>query len=460
MNRQLLAIFAMGTFVYFGGPAISDDPPGSSVPEPVPVTRDDMKRALDASKQAVPRLPAPPLTEEEQDLIEWQKAEAERTGENPRRYGLANNGRMRAYYLAEYGFSLADSLERTRSGESPFADSALDRSFRTMLFWIVSRGNNCTYCLGHQEAGLAARGLSDDDLAALDFDWSAFDDAHQAAFRFTRKLSFEPFAINDQDIEALRRQFTEEQVLEMVVTVAGFNATNRWTGPLRIQQDVLFQFERPTSAKYATAASQIAPLDSPSLQGAVLPRSRQRPPLESAAEVRASLDAARNRTPRFALADQDATRKLIDDASSEVAAEPWARLLATLPNGEKRIAAYQAVIDSGTLAPRTKAIIAYVAARHDRAWYAVGHAMERLKSLGFSDTQIFSLGDPDMLAAESDRAVVEFARTLTIDPALVTDADFARLRASFNDKQVAEIVYVVSQAAFFDRLTEAAGLSQ
>ena len=32
------------------------------------------------------------------------------------------------------------------------------------------------------------------------------------------------------------------------------------------------------------------------------------------------------------------------------------------------------------------------------------------------------------------------------------------LRKLFNDKQVAEILYQITQAAFFDRLTEAAGL--
>jgi alkylhydroperoxidase family enzyme len=54
--------------------------------------------------------------------------------------------------------------------------------------------------------------------------------------------------------------------------------------------------------------------------------------------------------------------------------------------------------------------------------------------------------------------VLAFARKLTVDPALITDADIAGLRKHFPDQEVAEIVYHVTQAAFFDRLTEAAGL--
>lgn len=49
-------------------------------------------------------------------------------------------------------------------------------------------------------------------------------------------------------------------------------------------------------------------------------------------------------------------------------------------------------------------------------------------------------------------------RKITVDPALITDADIAGLRKHYSDYEVAEIVYHVTQAAFFDRLTEAAGL--
>ena len=47
----------------------------------------------------------------------------------------------------------------------------LDYAFKTMLFWIVSRGNNCIYCMGHQEAQLPAFGVSEDRIAALDGDF-------------------------------------------------------------------------------------------------------------------------------------------------------------------------------------------------------------------------------------------------------------------------------------------------
>lgn len=457
----MCVILVLGYWHVAGARAMAADGPKSSQPDPVPLTRDDMKKALDASKQSVPRLPLPPITDEEKAFIKEQEEQAAK-GEKPRRFGLANNGRMRAFYLPEYGFDRSRDVERARAGtNTQNNNSSLDQAFRVMMFWIVSRGNNCTYCLGHQESGLANREVSEDQIAALDGDWSEFDEAKQAAFKFASKLSFQPYAINDQDLDALRKHFEAPQVVDIVQTVAGFNATNRWTGPLRIKQDVLFQFERPTSPKYASVISRVAPVSAkPSEKGLAAPVARPRPSLESREQVLAALVAARKRTPRLPLADESATRELLSLSSDSPAPAQWARLLAAQPkSGADRIASYQAVLDKGTIDPHTKAIIAYVGARQDLAWYALGHAIRRLKDLGYSEEQIFSLDEPESIASPVDRAVVKFATTITVDPALITDDDFAGLKKLFSDKQVAEIVYVTTQAAFFDRLTEAAGLA-
>ena len=124
--------------------------------------------------------------------------------------------------------------------------------FQTMLFWIVSRGNNCTYCLGHQEVKLASAGMTDDQIAALDGDWSEFTPKERAAFAFTKKLTYEPNAITDADIDRLQTHYNDAQIVEIITAVAGFNAMNRWTGALRIPQEDHRDYLTPTSEKYAT----------------------------------------------------------------------------------------------------------------------------------------------------------------------------------------------------------------
>jgi alkylhydroperoxidase family enzyme len=60
--------------------------------------------------------------------------------------------------------------------------------------------------------------------------------------------------------------------------------------------------------------------------------------------------------------------------------------------------------------------------------------------------------------SEGDRLALQLTRKLTVTPQWITDDDIAGLRKHFPDAEVAEIVYRITQAAQFNRLTEAAGL--
>jgi alkylhydroperoxidase family enzyme len=74
--------------------------------------------------------------------------------------------------------------------------------------------------------------------------------------------------------------------------------------------------------------------------------------------------------------------------------------------------------------------------------------------LGFSDSQIQQLDSPSTASSSADAALIRFAQIITTDPALITDRDFQNMQNHMSDKQVAEAVYITTQAAFFDRITE------
>src|SRR5947209_2801904 len=105
-------------------------PAGAAGPPTVPATRTELKQVLEDSKRATPRLPLPPMTAQE----EAQAARGD--------WSVVNNGRMRKHYLPP---------EFVGAGFTREPDPGmLDYAFKTKLFWIVSRINNCTYCMGHQ----------------------------------------------------------------------------------------------------------------------------------------------------------------------------------------------------------------------------------------------------------------------------------------------------------------------
>lgn len=420
-----------------------DNPPlaaPAAAPKPVAATREEMKELLEQHKKARPRLPLPPA--------------------DPNGTQSVNNARYRAYYLPD--FSNASGFSR-----EPDPAMTLDNTFKVKLFWIASRTNNCYYCMGHQELKLRAANLVDDEIATLDGDWAALPLKEQAAFAFTRKITLTPQRVGPEDIKSLTAHYKPREALEILITVAGYNSTNRWTDGLNIPAEDSGEFfkkgdakgdfgtfKTPTSPKLAERISRVAPLPEKCVKASP-PSVPDRPALEAREQVEARWKEARSRTALLPLAEDDAAKELWDGD----AAPNWVRLLAVFPKaGKSRVAGLRTSLEKGKLSPRLKAAIAWSTAREDRAWYALAVAAKRLKGTGLNEDQIFAIDTAKNELTERERLAVEFSRKLTRSGAIVSDADVEALRKVFTDPEVAEIVHHTCNAAFFNRVTEAANL--
>lgn len=407
------------------------EPPETS--KPVGATRDEEKALLEKHKKAKPRLPMPPADPD-----------------NP--LGRVNNAAFRAHYLP------ADLRETRPAGGMTGRDAdpamTLDNTFKVKLFWITSRANNCYYCLAHQEYKLLGAGQSDDEIAALDGEWLAATPKERAAYAFTRALTHNPHRLTAADVEALKKHYTDKEVLEILVTVAGYNSTNRWTDGLNIPAEddgVRFKkegikadfstFLTPTSEKYAKQQTTVGPR-----------KLEARPPLEARDKVEAIWKE--KRTALLPLADAKTVAEVWDGPAPN-----WAALLANFPKSMKgRVSGLKTAAEKGALTPTLKAQIAWVAARNDRAWYALAVAREQLLKAGVSGDDVWKLDGDRKHMSEAEQAALELAETLTVAPWKVTDEMVERCRKSFKDAEVAEIVYRACNAAFLDRVTEVARL--
>jgi alkylhydroperoxidase family enzyme len=442
---------------------------------PVPPVRPEMKQLLEDMKARPLRIPLPELT----------AAEREELGDRANSYET----RLRFHYMPPRAESVFGSRSRRSSQASSttrdFTRNAdenmtLTYEFKTMLFWIASRANNCQYCLGHQEQKLSAAGLTESQIAALDADWSRYTPADQAAFAYARKLTYEPHRLNDDDITELEAHFTPRQILEMTMSVAGNNAINRWkegTGVPQSQSGENFfrrfggdiptdrplpieSFLTPTPAEFQSSVSIVAPLE---LDSAGRPTGRgisTRPPLESRSEVEAKLAAAKTRTPRLPLLSKEQTRNAFDDLSLAGNVPNWLRLMANFPNESRRRIGSINEIDSieGDLTPLLKAQVSWMIARQDRAWYAAGLAKEKLKQLEQTEDQIFALDGAWADFSPADRSLFRFARNLAAAPIALTDDDVATALERTSPRHVVQLINFVTSRAYFDRVTEAAGL--
>jgi alkylhydroperoxidase family enzyme len=466
------------------------DEPGAA-PRPVPLTRPEMKQLLEDMKDRKPRIPLPELTAEEKAKL----------GER----GGSYESRLRTLYLPPGdGFNLVfgfGSMNRggaagaganARANPNPNGGAApsfmrnpdpkmsLDYPFKTEMFWIVSRTNNCQYCLGHQESKLLGAGLKEEQIAALDGDWSEFNPAQRAAFAFARKLTNEPDRLNDADIDSLRKYYKDLQILEIVFSVAGNNAINRWKEGVGVPQSKNGGgFERrnangadaaapapahsyltPTAEKFRDRISRVAPIRKDSATGEPTRRTTlERPALESRDALARALAAARSRHARLPLLDESEARAVVSESWPQGPLPNWVRLVANFPrDGLNRIVSFRWAEEKLELSPVLKARVSWIIARQDRAWYALGQAQRRLKELGQSDEQIAALDGDWSGFTPVERALFRVARKLAASPVVLTDEDVADAVKQAGPRAVVQLVSYTTHRASFDRITEASGL--
>lgn len=421
---------------FVGSQASADERP-TNVPKVIPVTRPEMKAALEALKSREPRLPLPQLSPE--DIAAGRFS--------------VNNGRMRSLYIpAEWSAprSRNRSSEPTAGARRGFDQSgSVDGTFKVWLFWIVSRANNCHYCMGHQELKLRGAGMGDDEIAALDCDWGNYPANQRVAMELARKMTNTPHLVDDSDIDSLRPHYSAEQIIEIVFTISRYNSTNRWTDSLGIPQDRRFSdrdatIDTPTSPRFADVASQVAPLNLV-----------DRPALESRAAVEVIWKKLGSRKARVPVADDATVAKTLPEENAPPHPQ-WVRAFAAVDG--RNVTALRAMAATGRIPEQLKAMLVWCAARENRAWYAAHAAKQWLNKLGFDDTAVFAIDATDNDCTTAEREALSFARKLTSTPHHIADADIAHLREHYQDGEVAEIVFVVCQASMFDRYTETLGL--
>ncbi|MFN3648242.1 MAG: carboxymuconolactone decarboxylase family protein [Armatimonadota bacterium] len=81
---------------------------------------------------------------------------------------------------------------------------------------------------------------------------------------------------------------------------------------------------------------------------------------------------------------------------------------------------------------------------------------------GQDQQDVDKIGQGDAEAAnltERERALLDYVKVLTLEPAKVTDAHVERLRKSgWNDEQIFEASFITALFAFYNRMADAYGL--
>jgi AhpD family alkylhydroperoxidase len=416
---------------------------GAEDPVQPALTRPEMKQRLEALRQRQSRLPLPPPTEAE---IASGRS-------------LVNNGRLRSLYLPTSWTSFViagwgrGSAARATAGGTTALLNALqaqpDYAFKTRVFWVVSRANDCQYCLGHQELKLRRAGMQEDQIAALDGTWELQPASERAAFAAARTLTLSPHRFGTAETGPLLAEYKPANLIDVLYTISRYNAVNRWTAATGIPQDQSFggdehpALDTPTSTQFAAAESKVAPR-----------KPEQRPDWESRDQYLAHVTATRTRTPLVPLPESATAASVLAGDTPGIVPPNWFRALSGLSVAVDAWAQRQARVREGESPLELRLLIAWVTARENRAWYAAEHARIRYAAGGRDTAPLDSFATLEAAVSPAWAEALRFARKLTSAPQTIGDADVARLREHFNDRQTAEIIDSTADANAFDRFTE------
>jgi alkylhydroperoxidase family enzyme len=155
------------------------------------------------------------------------------------------------------------------------------------------------------------------------------------------------------------------------------------------------------------------------------------------------------------LSDEEAWRHLPAlDHGERQPLPSWARALAgALP----RTTAAMLELDSlhrahSPLEPLLRGKMRWVAAHANRCAYAETCALADLRHAGLGEAGVRTLTGDQAGLPEAERAALTFSRKLTLAADTVTDAEVARLRQLYGDRQVVAMVLLIAYANFQDRL--------
>ena len=167
-----------------------------------------------------------------------------------------------------------------------------------------------------------------------------------------------------------------------------------------------------------------------------------------------------NAQPNVPLADETADICHGADGLETGRIPNYVRAMALLPASAKPVAAtFKAYLYNGTIAPETKMAMGLRITQVYGSAYPAIH-LQRLLRASEKGQKLLAQLQANNLAAmsASEQAAVRYAELLTRDVHGVSDAEFQKTRASFNDSQVVELTMTTAFFNYFLRFCEGANL--
>lgn len=117
-------------------------------------------------------------------------------------------------------------------------EQVLSKRYLEIALVVVSKLNECEYCVAHHAPRLVDQGLSADSVnAILEPSVPGFDEVDMLVRDYAVQVTTNSNRMRDQIFEDLRKHFSEEQIVELTLRTALCGFFNRFNDSLQIDME-------------------------------------------------------------------------------------------------------------------------------------------------------------------------------------------------------------------------------
>jgi uncharacterized peroxidase-related enzyme len=116
----------------------------------------------------------------------------------------------------------------------------VEPKYKELAYLKTAQINGCEYCFRAHSASGKKSGVTDDQLKALNFFGrsEAFDAKEKATLLYAERVTRGASALREGAIQELKQYYTDDQIVELTLTICIANFTNRFNDAILTTPDI------------------------------------------------------------------------------------------------------------------------------------------------------------------------------------------------------------------------------
>jgi uncharacterized peroxidase-related enzyme len=134
-----------------------------------------------------------------------------------------------------------DALTHFLALYSSVIDSgSVEAKYKELAYLKTAQINGCQYCFRAHSASGKKNGVREDQIQALTFFGrsTAFDDKEKAVLLYAERVTRGASAIRSGALQEIKQYFTDDQIVELTLTISIANFTNRFNDAMLTPPDI------------------------------------------------------------------------------------------------------------------------------------------------------------------------------------------------------------------------------